>query len=228
MADTGRTVFADGLWADGFWAVGLWAADAAVIVPDVDDPGTSQATAVAAIEGVGLVASITTAYSSTVPVGEVISQDPAAGSSVAPGSVVAIVVSLGAIPVQDGGGGPERRRARYEWELLMARAALRRQREKLAQAKADLAKQETPSDVQEVAEIAENSAERLEDLRSIERMVALYAEPPVTLAPDVHRAYIQAKRQADRAAYENLLRAVEVQQREEEEFFLMAATLILH
>lgn len=37
MADTGRTVFADGLWADDFWAVGLWASDAA---PPASDPAT--------------------------------------------------------------------------------------------------------------------------------------------------------------------------------------------
>jgi hypothetical protein len=33
MADTGRTVFADGLWADGLWAVGFWATDDAPPTP---------------------------------------------------------------------------------------------------------------------------------------------------------------------------------------------------
>lgn len=111
MADTGRTVFADGLFADDFWAAGLWAADEPVTVPDVDDPGTTQAAATAAIEGVGLVVAVVTAYSSTVPAGEVISQDPAAGSEVAPGSTVTITVSLGEAPAppadEGGAGGPD-------------------------------------------------------------------------------------------------------------------------
>lgn len=115
MADTGRTVFADGLWADDLWAAGLWATDAPVIVPDVDDPGTSQAAAIAAIEAEGLVAAVNTAYSSTVPVGEVISQSPAAGSSVAPGSTVTITVSLG--PQSSGAGRSKTRKHRYVVEI---------------------------------------------------------------------------------------------------------------
>lgn len=88
------------------------------IVPDVDDPGTSQAAAIALIEAEGLVASVLTAYSSTIPAGEVISQSPAAGTSVAPGSTVTITVSLGEAPQTGSSGGwwpwwdgePERRR----------------------------------------------------------------------------------------------------------------------
>lgn len=66
-----------------------------VVVPDVDDPGTSAAEAVAAISAVYLTAEITYAYSNTVPEGNVISQSPSAGSSVTPPSTVSIVVSLG-------------------------------------------------------------------------------------------------------------------------------------
>jgi hypothetical protein len=115
MADTGRTVWADGFWADGFWAAGLWAADEPVAVPDVDDPGTAQAAAVAAIEGATLVAAVLTAYSSTIPVGEVISQNPAAGTLVAPGSTVTITVSLGVEPVveRSAAAGSNKRRRKY-------------------------------------------------------------------------------------------------------------------
>ena len=127
MADTGRTVFADGFFADGFFAVGFFAADEPVTVPDVDDPGTSQAAAISAIEAEGLVAAVVTAYSSTVPVGEVISQDPAAGSSVAPGSTVTITVSLGDQPQQEGGGGPDP--GDYLYWLERAREFLRKQAE---------------------------------------------------------------------------------------------------
>ncbi|HQL94120.1 MAG TPA: PASTA domain-containing protein [Candidatus Hydrogenedentes bacterium] len=63
-------------------------------VPDV--VGLAQAAAESAITGAGLtVGTVTTDYSMTVPAGDVISQDPAAGSDAVPGDAVSIVVSLG-------------------------------------------------------------------------------------------------------------------------------------
>ena len=99
MADTGRTVFADGLFADDFFAVGLWAADEAVTVPDV--VGETQADGTSTLEGAGFVVSVETAYSSVVPVGEIISQAPAGGAFAVSGSTVVITVSLGEAPVVD-------------------------------------------------------------------------------------------------------------------------------
>ena len=65
-----------------------------VTVPDV--VGLTQATAEAAIVGTGLsVGAINTDNSDTVPAGSVISQNPGGGASVAPGSAVDLVVSLG-------------------------------------------------------------------------------------------------------------------------------------
>ena len=62
-------------------------------VPDV--VGMREADAGAAIVGAGLVVgNVTTANSSTVPSGDVISQNPGVGTNVAPGSAVNIVVSL--------------------------------------------------------------------------------------------------------------------------------------
>ena len=56
----------------------------------------TQSAATTAITNVGLViGTITTASSATVPAGSVISQNPAAGTSVAPGSAVSLVVSTG-------------------------------------------------------------------------------------------------------------------------------------
>jgi hypothetical protein len=73
---------------------------AAVIVPNI--VGLTQAGAQTTITGAGLtVGAVTTANSATVPAGQVISQTPASGVSVAPGSAVAFLVSLGS-PV----GGP--------------------------------------------------------------------------------------------------------------------------
>jgi PASTA domain-containing protein len=74
------------------------AAPVSVTVPNV--VGLAQAAAQSALAGAGLsVGAVTTANSSTVPQGAVISQNPASGASVASGSAVALVVSLGPAPV---------------------------------------------------------------------------------------------------------------------------------
>ena len=66
-----------------------------VSVPNV--VGSAQGAAETAITAAKLtLGSVTQAYSTTVPAGLVISQNPAAGASVAPGTAVALVVSKGA------------------------------------------------------------------------------------------------------------------------------------
>ncbi len=62
-------------------------------VPDV--VGLTEAAAVGAIAGATLMATSSTAFSTTVPAGSVISQNPAGGTTVDEGSNVNIVVSLG-------------------------------------------------------------------------------------------------------------------------------------
>ena len=67
-------------------------------VPPVE--GLLQSAAEADIVAAGLVVgTVTTAYSDTVAAGYVISQDPVAGTEVAPGSAVDLVVSLGLEPL---------------------------------------------------------------------------------------------------------------------------------
>ncbi len=69
-----------------------------VMVPNV--AGLPEADAEAAIVAAGLtVGRVTTANSTSVPAGNVISQDPAANTPVLPGSAVDLVVSLGSVPV---------------------------------------------------------------------------------------------------------------------------------
>jgi beta-lactam-binding protein with PASTA domain len=80
-----------------------------VAVPDV--VGQAEADAEATITGAGLVPAKTEAADDTVPVGSVISQDPAAGTMVASGSTVNIAVSTGpdapaTVPVPDVTGQP--------------------------------------------------------------------------------------------------------------------------
>jgi hypothetical protein len=68
-----------------------------VEVPDV--VGMTQSGAESAIESAGLtVGAVSTESSTSIPAGNVISQDPGAGVSVAPNSKVNIVVSTGAAP----------------------------------------------------------------------------------------------------------------------------------
>jgi len=74
------------------------AATPQVTVPNV--VGLTQAAAQSAITAATLTAgTVTQASSATVPAGSVISQNPAAGASVLPGSTVDLVVSVGSAPV---------------------------------------------------------------------------------------------------------------------------------
>ncbi len=69
-----------------------------VLTPSVE--GMLQGTAESAITFLGLaVGDITEAYSDSVPVGRVIAQEPIAGSSVAPNSAVALLLSRGPEPI---------------------------------------------------------------------------------------------------------------------------------
>jgi hypothetical protein len=88
-----------------------------VEVPDV--VGLDQAAAAAALEAEGFVVSYREAYSSTVAVGDVISQDPLAGTEQLEGSVVFITLSLGDEPVSNnkGAGRPKRPRRRMLVEI---------------------------------------------------------------------------------------------------------------
>lgn len=67
-----------------------------VKVPDL--AGLPQAQAKTRIQQAGLVSRVVEMYSETIPSGNVITQSPAAASSVAPGTTVAIVVSRGQAP----------------------------------------------------------------------------------------------------------------------------------
>jgi len=93
-------------------AVSLVVSTGPVAVPNVVN--LTQAAATTAITGAGLaLGAVSQASSATVPSGSVISQNPAAGTSVAAGSAVALVVSTGPVapppppppPPSNGGGG---------------------------------------------------------------------------------------------------------------------------
>lgn len=227
MADTGRTVWADGLWADGFWAAGLWAADEPVAVPDVDDAGTSQAAAVAAIEGAGLIAQVLTAYSSTIPAGEVISQEPAAGTLVAPGSTVTITVSLGVAPVTDQPSGGWYMDWRDLQELRRRKKKRREEREKelaeLAEEVAEGKLSEVDGEIAEFLRIQEAKDEARKE-RDRLRQVAQSARQ-AALSDRVREAAIAA---ALNATHKNLDRFEQALKRhmEEEELAVLLALMM--
>lgn len=222
MADTGRTVFADGLFADDFWAAGLWAADEPVAVPDVDDPGTTQADAVLAIEGAGLVANVLTAHSSLIPVGEVISQDPAAGTLVAPGSTVTITVSLGDQPVDQqasGGWWPY-------WELEAERRRRRKKREEerereLAQIQAD-----TDREIAALLRKQEAEQERQDELTRLQKLVDAHQSRRKSLELTERVEKAMAKAYAERSALALELFRREVETMLEEEDALLSLLLL--
>jgi beta-lactam-binding protein with PASTA domain len=72
----------------------VWAVNGSIVVPNV--VGLTQAAATTAITNAGLVVgTVTQQNSANVPAGSVINQNPAANASVAPGSSVSLVVSIG-------------------------------------------------------------------------------------------------------------------------------------
>ena len=78
---------------------------AAGVVPDV--VGSTEASAVAAVQAAGLTTNVNQGNDSSMKAGLVFKTDPAAGTSVAPQSLVQIFVSTGA-PSQSGGTGTEK------------------------------------------------------------------------------------------------------------------------
>ena len=73
------------------------------VMPNV--AGQTRAQAELALSDAGLVlGSVTLSHSSEVPSGAVVSQSPAAGTELLPGTAVSIVVSLGAVPLPEGEG----------------------------------------------------------------------------------------------------------------------------
>jgi hypothetical protein len=86
--------------AGGTTTGNVWSFTTGVLVPNV--VGSTQADANSAVTGASLVVgNITPSYSNTVPAGSVISENPSAGTQVALGSSVDMVVSLGKPAVPD-------------------------------------------------------------------------------------------------------------------------------
>lgn len=86
-----------------------------VTVPDV--VGETQAQGTTDLQAVGFVVVVSTAYSSVVAAGLIISQNPVGGVDYPLGGSVSIVVSLGDAPASDGAGRSRRKRQRLFVEI---------------------------------------------------------------------------------------------------------------
>lgn len=219
MADTGRTVFADGFFADGFFAVDFFAADEPVSIPDV--VGETQAAGTATLEGAGFVVAVSTAYSSTVPAGTIISQVPAGGTEAAPGSTVTITVSLGDQPQQETGGG--------FWPQYDRFAAERRRRKREEEEAAEAAAKEAQDELERETSrlLREKFAKEADaaDLQRLQRLADEHSGKRLGLSKRVSAALINAYEMRSRNALEQLLR--EIDRADEEEMIAVQTAVLL-
>ena len=195
-------------------------------IPDVVD--TSQASAEAAIVAAGFVVGAeTTAYSDTIAVGNVISQDPASGAGTLDSSVD-LVISLGAEPSDEqqnsGGWGAQ------NWfdSYLQKRDRRRKERRRRLEETQDLEGID-----REIARLLHKQLAREAreaEIESLEQMVSsTYSKAQEAQAnlynERVAKAYASAAAQASFSALERFEREME-RAREEEEFLFLAMVML--
>lgn len=219
MADTGVTVWAAGFWADDVWAAGLWAANPPVTVPDV--VGQTQAAGTTTLEAALFVVSVATAYSSTVPAGTIISQDPAGGASAPGGSTVTITVSLGDAPAPPPstavtGGG-----FLYAYELHRAARRKRKREQEEREEEAQALQDKVDAEIALLLAQQEAETERKAELDRLQKLVREYSNDQLQLSDRAKIAYVRALTQANFSAMEALDRELQRQLDEEEITALM-------
>ena len=193
-----------------------WGNVAAVTVPDV--VGDLEAAGTAEIELLGLTVSVTTAYSSVVAIGLIISQNPAGGSEVAPGSNVAIVVSLGEAPVASSSGGG--------WYMDFERHARERKRRKdeldEIEEQQERIEDEASREIARLLQIQERKDAERKDIERIKALVTKYKDvSPEVDSERVLKALNEAKQKATRANLERLQREFERMVEEEDDFLAL-------
>jgi predicted nucleic acid-binding protein len=195
-------------------------ADPPVLVEVPDVVGQSQASGTAELEGVLFVVAVQTAYSSTVPEGDIISQSPAAGIEAAEGSTVTITVSLGEAPQTESNAGGWAFYLRYEQERD------RRRRKRLEELEAEEAIQELPPVEKEIAEFLQRQEKHDERKAEIERLKRLVQEhsDASELPPRVAKAFYGA--QARQTVSSLLKLDKELKQMMEDEEYLVLMLLL--
>jgi hypothetical protein len=210
----------DAFDTDAFDVDAFLFAEAGVIVPDV--VGETQAAGTAALEGDGFVVAVVTAHSSTVPAGEIISQDPAGGVEAPSGSTVTITVSLGEAPVPpqtDFSGG-----FLFEYERhAAARRKRRREQEQLEQESREL-QDKVDAEIALLLRRKEAEDEERAELGRLQRLVRTHSHEQLQLSDRAQIAYVRALTQENFSALEALDR--ELQRQFEEEDFAVLMLLL--
>lgn len=184
-------------------------------VPDV--VGETQAQATTDITAVGLTVSVSTAYSSTVAAGLVISQSPTAGSQVSPGSNVEIIVSLGDRPVESGGGGG----FFFAYEQERARRRRKQREEEERDEAARELQDKVDREIAELLRIQEAKDEERDNLARLQRLVRQHSREELMLSDRAKVAYMRALTQANFSAMQALDRELQRMLEEEEIAALM-------
>ena len=214
----GARYYGDAYFGPRYWGKG---AVSLTTVPDV--VGQDEASATTEITGVGLTVTVTTAYSSVVAAGLVISQSPAAGAEVAPGSAVTIVISLGDAPVTDtpsGGGG-----FYLDYELSIAKRRKRKKELEEAEEEAKALQDAVDAEIAQLLHAQERKDEEREHLERIRALVAKYPQEKLDVER-VDNALKMAQLKQTIASYEALEREIE-RMNEEEDFMVMTLLALI-
>jgi hypothetical protein len=195
-----------------------------VEVPDVT--GETQAAGTTELETALFVVAVETAYSDSVAVGLIISQDPTGGSFAAEGSTVTITVSLGPEPVSDqptGGGWLFLNL--YEAELQRRRARKRRQRE--LEEETEQIEGQLDREIATLIRKQEAKDEKREDLKRLAEIAKANAdlEAARQYSAAVGAAYAAAIEKGTTSALDRLDR--ELRKAREDEEFLMLTLMML-
>jgi hypothetical protein len=206
----------DAFDTDAFDVDAFLFAEAGVLVPDV--VGQSQASGTAELEGEGFVVAVATAFSSTVPAGDIISQSPTAGTEAAAGSTVTITVSLGDAPAQADTptGG-----FLYAYELEQTRRRRERREQEEREEEARALQDKVDREIALLLRAKEAEDERDAELARLKALVREHSSEQLELSDRAKVAYVRALTQANFSALEALDREIQRQLEEEEAAILM-------
>jgi len=205
------------IWAP-VWAP-VWSQTPPVPVPDV--VGETEAAGTATLEAAGFVVAVATAYSSVVPAGTIISQDPAAGSTPGTGATVTITVSLGEAPQppqQDASGG-------WAFFFRYERARdERRRRRREQEEREEEAKRIEDETTRQIALLMREQEARDAERAELERLQALadrFSGEPLGLPASARAAILRASERRTLNALQQMRRELERMLEEEEAIGLL-------
>jgi hypothetical protein len=219
-------------WAEVWKPVwkAVWTQTPPVEVPDV--VGDTQAAGTLELETALFVVSVTTAYSPSVALGLIISQDPIGGTFAASGSTVEIVVSLGPEPVvvppsaaEESSGGWAFHNA-YDLELRRRRKRKKEQEE--LEAETERIEDELDRNIAQLMREQEAIDAKREDLNRLKELAQKHAdlEAARQYSERVATAFARALAQGNFSAMEALDRELQ-RARDDEDLMTMAAHFFL-